>query len=106
MSYSLSDPDTEHLVKDSKSVRRLVGQRLLGPLPDETAILNFLLYSVFAHGYGPAIPAPGFDEVLGLPTDPPYRVGLYWSASATWATPISSSPARSAIVRDSFSTRW
>ena len=36
----------------------------------------------------------------------PYRVGLYWSASATWATPIVSAPAKSAIVRDSFSTRW
>ena len=39
--YNLSDPGMEDLLYEAESVRRLVGLRLNGPLPDETTILNF-----------------------------------------------------------------
>ena len=39
--YNLSDPGTEDLLYESDPVRRFVGLRLTGPLPDETTILNF-----------------------------------------------------------------
>ncbi len=39
--YNLSDPGMEDLLYESESVRRFVGLRLLGALPDETTILNF-----------------------------------------------------------------
>ena len=43
--YNLSDPGMEDLLYESGSesepVRRFVGLRLSGPLPDETTILNF-----------------------------------------------------------------
>ena len=38
---ALSDPGMEDLLYEAESVRRFVGLRLSGPLPDETTILNF-----------------------------------------------------------------
>ena len=37
----LSDPAMEDMLYEIESVRRFVGVRLSGPLPDETTILNF-----------------------------------------------------------------
>ncbi len=39
--YNLSDPGMEDVLYEVESVRRFVGLRLSGPLPDETTILNF-----------------------------------------------------------------
>ena len=39
--YNLSDPGMEDLLYGSDPVRRFVGLKLSGPLPDETTILNF-----------------------------------------------------------------
>ena len=39
--YNLSDPGMEDLLYESDPVRRFVGLRLTGPLPDETTILHF-----------------------------------------------------------------
>ena len=39
--YNLSDPGMEDLLYESDPVRRFVGPKLSGPLPDETTILNF-----------------------------------------------------------------
>lgn len=39
--YNLSDPGMEDMLYEVESVRRFVGLRLSGPLPDETTILNF-----------------------------------------------------------------
>ena len=39
--YNLSDPGIEDMLYEVESVRRFVGLRLPGPLPDETTILNF-----------------------------------------------------------------
>ena len=39
--YNLSDPGMEGLLYESDPVRRFVGLKLPGPLPDETTILNF-----------------------------------------------------------------
>ena len=39
--YNLSDPGMEDMLYEIESVRRFVGLRLSGPLPDETTILNF-----------------------------------------------------------------
>ena len=39
--YTLSDPGMEDLLYESDPVRRFVGLKLSGPLPDETTILNF-----------------------------------------------------------------
>ena len=41
--YNLSDPGMEDMLYEVESVRRFVGLRLPGPLPDETTILNFRL---------------------------------------------------------------
>ena len=41
MFYNLSDPGMEDMLYEVESVRRFVGLRLSGPLPDETTILNF-----------------------------------------------------------------
>ena len=41
--YNLSGPGMEDLLYESDPVRRLVGLKLSGPLPDETTILNFHL---------------------------------------------------------------
>ena len=39
--YNLSAPGMEDLLYESGPVRRFVGLKLTGPLPDETTILNF-----------------------------------------------------------------
>ena len=39
--YNLSAPGMEDLLYESDPVRRFVGLKLSGPLPDETTILNF-----------------------------------------------------------------
>ena len=39
--YNLSDPGMEDMLYEVESVRRCVGLKLSGPLPDETTILNF-----------------------------------------------------------------
>ena len=39
--YNLSDPGIEDLLYESEPVRRFVGLKLSGPLPDETTTLNF-----------------------------------------------------------------
>ncbi len=39
--YNLSDPAMEDMLYEIESVRRFVGVRLSGPLPDETTILKF-----------------------------------------------------------------
>ncbi len=39
--YNLSDPGMEDILYEVDSVRRFVGLKLSGPLPDETTILNF-----------------------------------------------------------------
>ena len=39
--YNLSDPGMEDMLYEVESVRRFVGLRLSGALPDETTILNF-----------------------------------------------------------------
>ena len=39
--YNLSDPGMEDLLYESDPVRRFVGLKLSGPLPDESTILNF-----------------------------------------------------------------
>ena len=39
--YNLSDPGMEDLLYESEPVRRFVGLKLSGPLPDKTTILNF-----------------------------------------------------------------
>ena len=39
--YNLSDPGMEDLLYEAESVRRFVGLRLTGPLPDESTILHF-----------------------------------------------------------------
>ena len=39
--YNLTDPGMEDLLYEAKSVRRFVGLKLSGPLPDESTILHF-----------------------------------------------------------------
>ncbi len=39
--YNLSDPAMEDMLYEVESVRRFVGLKLTGALPDETTILNF-----------------------------------------------------------------
>ena len=39
--YNLIDPGKEDMLYEVESVRRFVGLKLSGPLPDETTILNF-----------------------------------------------------------------
>jgi IS5 family transposase len=39
--YNLSDPAMEDMLYEIESVRRFVGLKLAGPIPDETTILNF-----------------------------------------------------------------
>ena len=39
--YDMSDPGMEGMLYDVELVRRFAGLRLSGPIPDETAILNF-----------------------------------------------------------------
>ena len=49
--YDLSDPGMEDLLYEVESVRRFVGLRLSGPLPDETTILKFR-HLLEEHGLG------------------------------------------------------
>ena len=49
--YNLSDPGMEDMLYEVESVRRFVGLRLSGPLPDETTILNFR-HLLEEHGLG------------------------------------------------------
>ncbi len=56
--YNLSDPAMEGLLYEVESMRRFVGLRLSGPLPDETTILNFR-HLLERHGLGEAL----FDEI-------------------------------------------
>ena len=51
LSYNLSDPGIEDLLYDVESVRRLVGLRPSGALPDETTTLNFR-HPLRKHGLG------------------------------------------------------
>ena len=52
--YNLSNPGMEDLLYEVESVRRFVGLRLSGPLPDETTILNFR-HLLEKHGLGEAL---------------------------------------------------
>ena len=56
--YNLSDPGMEDLLYEVESVRRFVGLRLTGALPDETTILNFR-HLLEKHGLGEAL----FEEI-------------------------------------------
>ena len=56
--YNLSDPGMEDLLYEVESVRRFVGLRLSGPLPDETTILNFR-HLLEEHGLGEKL----FEEI-------------------------------------------
>ena len=56
--YNLSDPGMEDLLYEVESVRRFVGLRLSGPLPDETTILNFR-HLLEKHGLGETL----FEEI-------------------------------------------
>ena len=56
--YNLSDPGMEDLLYEVESVRRFVGLRLSGPLPDETTILNFR-HLLETHGLGAGL----FEEI-------------------------------------------
>ena len=49
--YNLSDPGMEDLLYEVESVRRFVGVKLTGPLPDETTILKFR-HRLEEHGLG------------------------------------------------------
>ena len=56
--YNLSDPGMEDLLYEVESVRRFVGLKLTGPLPDETTILKFR-HRVEEHGLGETL----FEEI-------------------------------------------
>ncbi len=56
--YNLSDPGMEDLLYEVESVRRFVGLKLTGPLPDETTILKFR-HRLEEHGLGEAL----FEEI-------------------------------------------
>ena len=56
--YNLSDPGMEDLLYEAESVRRFVGLRLCGSLPDETTILHFR-HLLEAHGLGKGL----FEEI-------------------------------------------
>ena len=56
--YNLSDPGMEDLLYEVESVRRFVGLRLSGALPDETTILNFR-HLLEKHGLGVSL----FEEI-------------------------------------------
>ena len=49
--YNLSDPGMEDLLYESDPVRRFVGLKLTGPLPDESTILHFR-HLLERHGLG------------------------------------------------------
>ena len=52
--YNLSDPGMEDLLYEAESVRRFVGLKLSGALPDETTILNFR-HLLEQHNLGPSL---------------------------------------------------
>ena len=52
--YNLSDPGMEDLLYEAESVRRFVGLKLSGALPDETTILNFR-HLLEQHNLGPGL---------------------------------------------------
>ena len=52
--YNLSDPGMEDLLYEAESVRRFVGLKLSGALPDETTILNFR-HLLEQHNLGPRL---------------------------------------------------
>ena len=52
--YNLSDPGMEDLLYEAESVRRFVGLKLSGALPDETTILNFR-HLLEQHNLGPCL---------------------------------------------------
>ncbi len=56
--YNLSDPGMEDLLYEVKSVRRFVGLRLSGALPDETTVLHFR-HLLETHGLGETL----FEEI-------------------------------------------
>ncbi len=56
--YDLSDPAMEDMLYEIESVRRFVGVKLSGPIPDETTILNFR-HLLEKHKLGTAV----FDEI-------------------------------------------
>ena len=56
--YNLSDPGMEDLLYEVESVRRFVGLKITGPLPDETTILKFR-HRLEAHGLGETL----FEEI-------------------------------------------
>ena len=56
--YNLSDPGMEDLLYEVESVRRFVGLKLTGPLPDETTILKFR-HRLEEHGLGTTL----FEEI-------------------------------------------
>ena len=58
--YNLSDPGMEDLLYESDPVRRFVGLKLTGPLPDETTILNFR-HLLERHNLGQGLP----EEING-----------------------------------------
>ena len=60
--YNLSDPGMEDLLYEVESVRRFVGLRLSGALPDETTILHFR-HLLERHGLGERL----FEEINAHP---------------------------------------
>ena len=52
--YNLSDPGMEDLLYESDPVRRFVGLKLTGPLPDESTILHFR-HLLERHGLGESL---------------------------------------------------
>ena len=58
--YNLSDPGMEDLLYESDPVRRFVGLKLTGPLPDETTILHFR-HLLERHGLGESL----LEEING-----------------------------------------
>ena len=62
--YNLSDPGMEDLLYEVESVRRFVGLRLSGPLPDETTILNFC-HLLEKHALGEALLRGGEERMWG-----------------------------------------
>ena len=58
--YNLSDPGMEDMLYEVESVRRFVGLKLSGALPDETTILHFR-HLLEAHGLGERL----FQDING-----------------------------------------
>ncbi len=69
--YNLSDLGMEDLLDEVESVRRFIGVRLAGPLPDETTILHFR-HLLEPHGLGEQLleESNGHWATLGHPWQP------------------------------------